>query len=71
MGITLDFLNKFGKVPVEKERLKIYIKGSAIVDQINFMSFIDISSSSIDNFRDKLLIVLMTSLLVIGDKNNE
>ena len=50
MGITLDFLNKFGKVPVEKERLKIYVKGSAIVDEINFTSFIDISSSSLDIF---------------------
>ena len=43
----MDFLNKFGKVPVEKERLQIYVKGSAIVDYINLMSFIDISSSSL------------------------
>ena len=71
MGITLDFLNKFGKVSVEKERLQIYAKTSAIVDEINFMSFIDISSSSLDIFGEKLSIVLMTSLLVIGDKNNE
>ena len=71
MGITLDFLNIFGKVPVEKERLKIYVKGSAIVDEINFMSFIDISSSFLDIFGDKLSIVLITSLIVIGDKNNE
>ena len=71
MGITLDFLNKFGKLPVEKERLKIYVNGSAIVDEINFMSFIDISSSSLDIFGEKLSIFLMTSLLVIGDKNNE
>ena len=59
MGITLDLLNKFGKVPVEKERLKIYVKGSAIVDKINFMSFIDISSSS-DIFGEKLSIIVMT-----------
>ena len=71
MGITLDFLNKFGKVPVGKERLKIDVKGSAIVDEINFMSFIDISRSSLDIFEEKLSIVLMTSLLVIGDRNNE
>ena len=71
MGITLDFLNTFGKVPVEKERLKIYVKGSAIVDEINFTSFIYISSSSLDIFGEKLSIVLMTSLHVIGYKNNE
>ena len=70
MGITLDFLNKFGKVSVEKERLKIYVTGSAIVDEINFMSFY-ISISSLDICGEKLSIVLMTSLHVIGDKNNE
>ena len=67
----MDFLNKFGKVLVEKEKLKIYVKSSAIVDEINFMNFIDISSSSLDIFGEKLSIVLMTSLIVIRYKNNE
>ena len=64
MGITLVFLNKFRKVPFEKERLQIYVKGSAIVDEINFMSFIDISSSSLDIFGEKLSIVLMTLIFL-------
>ena len=41
------------------------------MDEINVMSLMDISSSFLDIFGEKLSIVLMTSLIVRGDTNNE
>ena len=39
----MEFFFKSRKLPVERELLKIYAKSSAIVDDINCMSFMDIS----------------------------